>query len=56
MRIIMQNNVQQGAVNLKVAVIVDEAQFAEFIHEAARFRSIRMGTPEGRFRSPETLP
>jgi hypothetical protein len=31
----MQNDIQQGAVNLQVAVVVDEAQLAEFIHEEA---------------------
>jgi hypothetical protein len=30
-RIVMQNDVQQGAVNLQVAVVVDEAQSAKLI-------------------------
>ena len=34
-RTVMQNDIEQGAVNLQVAVVVDEAQLAEFIHEEA---------------------
>jgi hypothetical protein len=37
----MQNDIQQGAVNLQVAGVVDEAQPAEFIHEEAYPRSRR---------------
>src|ERR1700686_3044919 len=40
-RIVMQNDIQQGAVNLQVPVVVDEAQLAEFIHEEAHARSCR---------------
>jgi hypothetical protein len=34
-RIVMQNDIQQRAVDLDVDVVVNEAQFAEFIHEEA---------------------
>src|ERR1700686_4346542 len=40
-RIIMENDIQQGAMDLKVAVVIDEAQLAEFIHEEAHPRSRR---------------
>src|ERR1700730_9228845 len=34
----MQNDVQQGAVNFQVAVVFNEAQFPEFIHEVTDAR------------------
>jgi hypothetical protein len=37
----MQNDIQQGAVNLQVSVVVDQTQLAKFIHAEARPRSCR---------------
>jgi hypothetical protein len=33
MRLIVQHDVQQRAVNLKMAIVVDETHFTEFVHE-----------------------
>jgi hypothetical protein len=32
-RVVMQNDIQQGTVNLQVAVIINEAQLAKLVHE-----------------------
>ena len=37
--LVAQHNIQQGGVNLHVAVVLDEAQFAEFIHKSIYARS-----------------
>jgi hypothetical protein len=33
LRLVVQNHVQQGIMDLKFSVVFDEAQFAEFVHE-----------------------
>ena len=33
--LVVENDIQEGAVHVQPAVVVNEAQFAEFIHEAA---------------------
>jgi hypothetical protein len=38
-RLVMQNDVQQRAVDFQVAVVINQAQFSELIHEKARARS-----------------
>jgi len=35
MRLIVQNNTQQRAVNFDSAIIINEAQFPKFVHEVA---------------------
>lgn len=37
--LVMQDYVQQGAINLKSAVVVNEAQLAEAVHEEINARS-----------------
>src|ERR1700730_3879806 len=39
--IVMQNDIQQRAVNFQVAVVVNQAQFSELIHEKVHARSCR---------------
>ena len=34
-QLVVQHNIQQRRVNLHIAVVFDEAQFAEFIHKSA---------------------
>ena len=41
LRIIVQNDTQQRAVDLQVAIVIDEAQFPEFVHEMAHARTRR---------------
>jgi hypothetical protein len=41
LRLIVQNNVQQGTVDLNVAVVINEAQLPKFVHEKAHTRSRR---------------
>ena len=36
---VVQNNIEQGAVNFQVAVVLDKAEFAELIHEKADART-----------------
>ena len=45
----MQNDIQQGAVDLQVTIVVDETQFAEFSHEETRGSQAPIGlTPSCR--------
>ncbi len=39
--LVVQNDIQQRAVDLQSAIVIDEAQFTEFIHERAHPRSRR---------------
>jgi hypothetical protein len=41
MRIVVQNDTQQGIVNHDLAVVIDQTQFTEFVHELAYARSGR---------------
>jgi hypothetical protein len=39
--LIVQNHVQQGTVNLDMAVVINKAQFTKFVHEKTHARSRR---------------
>jgi hypothetical protein len=39
--LIVQNHVQQGTVNLDMAVVINKAQFPKFVHEKTHARSRR---------------
>jgi hypothetical protein len=41
LRLIVQNNVQQGTVDFNVAVVINKAQLPKFVHEKAHARSRR---------------
>ena len=41
LRLIVENHVQQGAVDFDAAVVVDKAQFSEFVHEETHAGSRR---------------
>jgi hypothetical protein len=41
LRLIVQNDVQQGTVNLDMAVVINKAQFPKFVHEKTHARSRR---------------
>ena len=41
MRIVVQNDIQQRAVDFQVAVVINQAHFSEPIHEKAHARSRR---------------
>jgi hypothetical protein len=38
LRLVVQNDIQQRAVDLEATVVVDEAQLAKFVHEEAHAR------------------
>src|SRR6202011_1347567 len=38
LRLVVQNHVQQGIMDLKFSVVFDKAQFAEFVHKKAHAR------------------
>src|ERR1700729_4136135 len=48
LRLLIQNRVQQRTMDLDLAVITDEAQFSEFVHEGTPARSRRSHHPPQR--------
>src|SRR6202043_2252411 len=49
LRIVVQDHVQQGIMDLDFSVVFDKTQFAEFVHEEAHTRSGRANHLRKRF-------